>query len=124
VDLTFTAIGTGCVHGARAANSTAQTIGTLRLSRIVEISLPIAWALPGCKRLPSLAKPRSHWLSVWDVGVEVSASANTALSQFLTHSLALIEAISIVERRSLRRISVELKTRSHPADIAGTDSRL
>jgi hypothetical protein len=30
----------------------------------------------------------------------------------------------MVERRSLRRIPVELKTRSHSADVAGTDSRL
>ena len=95
---------------------------------IVEISLPIAWALPGCNRLPSLAKTRSHWLSLGSVedvfGVEVSASTNTVLSQFFTHSLSPIEAISIVKRRSLRRIPVQLKTRSHSADIAGIEARI
>jgi hypothetical protein len=38
----------------RAANSTAQTIGTLRLGWIVEISLPIGRALPDCNRLLQL----------------------------------------------------------------------
>jgi hypothetical protein len=63
--------------------------------------------------------------SVEDVfGVEVSASTNTVLSQFFTHSLSPIEAISIVKRRSLRRIPIQLKTRSHSADITGTEARI
>jgi hypothetical protein len=74
--------------------------------------------------LPSLALIGCPWGRYKDVlGVEVSASANIVLSQFLTYSLASIEAISIVEHRPLRRIPVELKTRSHSADIAGIDSR-